>query len=224
MIIKITMIMKNYFRIDYRVRLLTDVQATTYLYIVKMITDHQQVNRAYLAKCLKIKDLDRVSDLVKAIAKVGLINLSYRRGKMGKQHYVISLNYKSYYLVNRSFLKANYTSIEKGIILKTRCAAFSDTLDIKMSWAQLAEYVGVGKNRLRKFLKKIQLLMKNCFYKTRRKTVITPLSYLAGRIGRLATWVTENVPTPYQYRFYNSVLSGRLKLHSQNKIKCVYNF
>ena len=216
--------MKMYFKIDYRVRLLTNTEAATYLYIVKMITDHQQVNRAYLAKCLNITDLERVSDLVKAVAKVGLINLSYRRGKMGKQWYVITLNYRSYYLLNRSFLKSDSPAYVKGIAIKLRCAAFSDTLEIKMAWNDLASFIRVPLWQLKQVIKKIGLLMKNCFKRTFRKTKIHFLSLLAGRIGRIAIWITKNIPTPYQYRFYNSVLSGRLKLHSQNKIKCVYNF
>lgn len=217
-------IMYNNLKIDYRVRFLTNTEAAAYLYIIKMITDHQQVNRGYLAKCLNITDLERISDLIKAIAKVGLINLSYRRDKMGKQWYSITLNYKSYYLLNRSFLKSKSPAYVKGIAIKLRCAAFSDTLDIKMNWNDLASFIRVPLWQLKQVITKIGLLMKNCFYRNYRKTVVTPLSYLAGRIGRIATWITKNIPTPYQHRFYNSILSGRLKLHSQNKIKCVYNF
>ena len=213
-----------YFKIDYRVRLLTNVEAACYLYIVKMITDHQRVNRGYLAKCLDILDLDRVSDLIKAVAKVGLIDLSYRRGKMGKQWYVIKLKYKSYYLLNRSFLKSDSPAYIKGIAIKLRCAAFSDTLEIKMAWKALSKFIRVPLWQLKQVLNKIKHLMKNCFKKTFRKTKIHFLTLLAGRVGKLANWVTKNVPTPYQDRFYNSVLSGRLKLRSQNKIKCVYNF
>lgn len=70
--------MSKYFKIDYRVRQLTNTQAIVYFYIVKMITDKMKINRAYITKCLGNYDPDSVSPHIKAIAKAGLINLGYK--------------------------------------------------------------------------------------------------------------------------------------------------
>lgn len=156
------LIMKPFLKIDKRVRDLNDSQAFIYLMIVYNKFQNKQVNRRYLAETLGVTSKEYISDLISDIENAGLLTRanhfrhSYKEGWIDvKLDWVLS--YQNYYEVDVDFVRnRSIDSRSKGFIIRYRCLAFDDTLEVSYSKKDSAKLLGVSTPTLRKYSKVIE--------------------------------------------------------------------
>lgn len=149
---------KPFLKIDKRVSNLSNTDAFIYLILVYSKFQNKEISRGYLKKCLNSKSEDAISHSLKRIEDAGLINREkkYHNSKWTGQitrEFRYTLNYDKFFMINPSFVRNEDINPKmKGFALRLRTLAFDDSLEIKLTTAEIADEMDICSKTVRGYL------------------------------------------------------------------------
>lgn len=153
--------MKPFLKISKKVLTLNDSEAYIYLRLKLSKADKRKINRAYLATCLGVHNLNYISEILTSLENKGLINRKNYR-KDNSTTFDIQLNWD--FPTEEHWFKVSFEIARKicqsriiGFALRYRCLAFDDSLEVRYSKSEIAEKMGISRPTLNKNLQLIEI-------------------------------------------------------------------